>query len=366
MDERSQNGHPAASHASPWPNGPQGFVVPGIAAGFDSPPMSAHDGTIGGTTIAVPAAVPQPPYGHPYQQAPAPVHATGPDLADQQPQAWAFPTPHGLRLVQPGAATNLLAADPSFAAPGAHAVRTRRRIRWETIVPSVAVLCLLASVCFFIHDFDRMTGRHMAKGGAATAAAANGDAGDAKATEPAAAPRATPQVAKPATRAGMSPKAKARVQALLQRLRGERARRRWSAAITTLGQLEAVRPLNAAEQAIRTSARQSLRRERAAAKRAAAARRSGPASSSRGGGAPTPPGASTGGAAARPPAAAPKAGVPARPNIPNPTGTSGGGGASAVGAAPSGGGSAGAASGGGGGASSNCQWMVMDGVSMCM
>lgn len=174
------------------------FVMPGTPSA-DGQPMSAHGGMIGLPGQQPPAdAMPmlhggaahhghaqQPPQhqsappqhggqhgahgmaAHHPHGAPAPQYAPHQAMHTQphasmhgatamdpyaQPQAWAYPTPNGLQLVQPG-------TQPPAVAAAAQAPGARRRMKWETIVPAAAVACLIAAIGLFISDFDRITGR---------------------------------------------------------------------------------------------------------------------------------------------------------------------------------------------------------------
>ncbi|MCW2923955.1 MAG: hypothetical protein JWM98_1359, partial [Thermoleophilia bacterium] len=127
MDERSRHPypeHPQAPATAPWPTAPApqpgapisghlphaggGFVLPGAANG--QPALSAHGGTIGlplAPEHAAPAIATLP--GH------APVPAPMPPAHPMStlPQAWAFPTPYGMQLVQSGQPAQAYAAAPA-------------------------------------------------------------------------------------------------------------------------------------------------------------------------------------------------------------------------------------------------------------
>ncbi len=392
MDERSHHGHqqqPQQTVGSPWPQYAQpayappqqpptmqqfqyaanGYVLPGASEAHGAP-MSAHGGTIGmppqqpGAPMY--AQQPAPMYAQPAPQAHAhPMHGGAAMMLDAngQPQAWAFPTPNGLQLVQPGAASMVPHGAMQHAGmPGAPSVR---RLRWETIVPALAIVCLIAAIGLFMHDFDRITGRD----GAASAAPS------AKTTKPVddtpSTPAATVDVAAVVTKANalfatgnfnaaadlLHPvidvanpdpaaialhdkvdAANARNTALLKRLGVERRDQRWTAVIATIGQIEQLRPLDRQLVSLRTRARaaQRARTAKAAADRAAAKQRAARPSSagaSGGGGGrastghrghamPPAAGGSTGASSnVRPPANVPKGSIPKPPEgIPNPTG----------------------------------------------
>jgi hypothetical protein len=393
MQDRPQHGHgfPDAAYVDPrahQPAGPPahqqfqfaaGYVVPGAGEG-QSAPMAAHGGTIG--IPVAPGQQPAPMHGlsmpagfaHPARAAAA---AT---LPSDQSSAWAYPTPNGLQLVQSGPGTHMV-APPAVAA--AAAPRMRRRIRWEVIVPMAAVLCLIAAVALFIHDFDRFTGRD-----ASTAA----EAGTAQ--EPASDPAPADAAEAEAERAGaalaearllmrsgryadakaalapllvagkVDPRASrlrrqvdaaaARQGALLQRLALEQRERRWSAVLRTIDQVEAMRPLPARLVRLRTSARAKVKA--AATRRAAAARdaqraNAAPANLGGGSGVGQPPragGAPSSQTSARPPANVGAGELPPRPDVAAPSGPQGGGAAAVA------------------GAQADCRPVVHDGQTMCM
>lgn len=118
------------------------FVQPGAPGGHGQP-MSAHGGNIGTPLPAThPDAMPM-------------LHGGAALDPYAQQQTWAFPTPHGLQLVQHGAP-----GDPMHAMVAtAQRPVVRRRMKWETIIPGTAIACLVAAVALFISDFDRITGR---------------------------------------------------------------------------------------------------------------------------------------------------------------------------------------------------------------
>ncbi len=366
-----------------------GYVLPGAGQSQGSP-MSAHGGTIG---VAQPHHVPGMPMvngGHqmqphglaqqhaqpqqfaqpqpqhfpqPHQQhaqphafgagalAPHPMHD-----ANGQPQSWAFPTPNGLQLVQPGTS--------SMAHPGAHAgmpgAATARRMRWETIVPILAVLCLVAAIGLFLHDFDRITGRDAKTAPSAETttqadvAAPKAETPDVQATiddanakfqlgrfdEAANLLHPLLDVAKPDPAAvALHDKvdaASARNAALLKRLSGERAGKRWTAVIGTIGQIEKLRPLDRPLVSLRTRARAAVKAAKAArakelaAQQAAAKLRAASPSTNGGGGhaghaghtMPPVAGGNTGSSSnVRPPANVPQGSIPTVPNVPNPAGS---------------------------------------------
>jgi hypothetical protein len=400
-----QQAQPFGQHAPVQAQGMQyqyapGFVMPG--APTNAQPMSAHGGTIGmpmqppahGDTMpmlhggaqqhhhvfqpAQQAVPPQPAMamqpGVPMQQhgQHPPMHgAAAVDFASQ-PQQWAYPTPDGLQLVQPGNAANGAHYSMSAAArrPGG------RRMKWETIVPAAAVVCLIAAIGLFISDFDRITGRDASTGSAAAtstkAIARDSDAGAATDTD-AGAVAATPadvdatideaaklfeqgnfedaanllhpmlDVASPDERVvelhDRIEAAGARNEALLARLGRQRNAGQWSAVIATIGQLEQLRPLSPSLTQLRASARKAITARRAAAAKARAkARAAAPSTSVNGGGshaghhAPAAGGHSHANTSAVPPATAPKA--PSVPEPPKQNPTTGGGGG--IGAAPTG------------------------------
>jgi hypothetical protein len=376
-----------------------GYVLPGAGQAHGAP-MSAHGGTIG---VAQPQqqpgmaghGMPMPPQAQPMHQhaapqsmpmhggampmpAPMPMHGGAMPAhggaapaamldANGKPQAWAFPTPNGLQLVQPGASSMAHGSGAhAMAAPGAPMAR---RMRWETIVPVLAVICLIAAIGLFMHDFDRITGRDAGSTAPSAETTKQVDADDA------AAPKAdTPDVQATIDQAtalfeqgkfdesanllhavleGDSPDpaavalhekvdaANAREDALLTRLATERRGKRWSAVVTTIGQVEQLRPLDRQLVSLRTRARAAIKqaaaraKAKAAAERAAAKQRnSGPSTNGggSGGGAnhaghANPPAAGGGAGAntgARPPAEVPKGSIPSVPNVPNPSGAGGG------------------------------------------
>lgn len=373
-----------------------GFVMPGAASG-QAPRMSAH-----GATIGTPQAPGGAPLHHGFAHAPeAWQHgATAAVAAHEPPQAWAYQTPHGLQLVQPGAAA--YAHQPDAFTGGRPA---RRRVRWETIVPAAAVTCLVAAIGLFISDFDRMTGRDGA--GAEATAARTTEAPDVVATD--AAPTSGGDSAEVVAQArGLFERgrfedaanmlhplldtatpdptavrlhdqvdaAATRNRALLGRLSRERAAGRWTAVVSTIGELQSLRPLSKDLVALRATARrtaraqaivakartlmakrrdaealavverglangrnrklEALREQLSARMSAPSTARSNPAGSR---GAPPRPGgaAARPSAPARPPSNVPQGAIPTRPDLPNPTG----GGASVAPAVGAGGGAGG-------------------------
>ncbi len=287
MDDRSQHGYQfAPAHSTPW------------------------------------ATAPDPRYGYVDQGPQTHVAIAHPE----PPQAWAFQTPHGLQLVQPGT----VAAMAPTPVEGRHSHRMRRRVRWETIVPMVAVLCLVASIGFFIHDFDRITGRDTNQESAASSTASL----DEQSTLPA---------------NGQQP-----------------ANGGWNTNAPAATAPAATKAQPARVNRTRTAGTRARSRANAATK--AAAR---PSATAPNRGAPAPPGAATAGGSppaggAAPPTSSPQAAAPQRPSIPNATGASGGGsGTGAIGAAPTNTAASNASS-AGKGTGASCTWMVMDGVSTCM
>jgi len=329
----------------------------------------------------------QPHHGAPAMAAPA--------MQDPyaQPQAWAFPTPQGMQMVQPGAAPSMV---PGTLPVGVQATTVGRRVRWETIVPALAVVCLVAAIGLFMHDFDRITGRDAAAGTsseqASDATVADADSaatGGGTATTPADASKVVAQATALFRQGrfdesadllhpvldGPSPDpaavalhdkvdaANTREDALLARLAKERASSKWTAVVVTIGQIERLRPLDARLISLRTRARAAAKvaRSKAVAARAAAARKNaGPSASGAGGshagGTHSPPAtgarppASTG-ATPRPPASVPSGSMPPRPDAPNPS--------------PGGGANAGVTGGGApaAGTASNCH--VHEGAASC-
>lgn len=302
----SPQGHGHGTHVGIQPQArptPQyayapGFVLPG-AAGGQAPPMSAHGATIGTPVpqpVGIPAAHEQVPAAPAEWQhgAVAAVAAHGP------PQAWAYQTPQGLQLVQPGAVA--YAEQPPAAVTGAGSgSNARRRVRWETIVPAAAVTCLVAAVALFIADFDRMTGRSSdaTSASAARAVEPTGDAstsdvapasdaaaGDAQAAEVVAQARQLFDKGRFEDAANLlhplldveSPDAAAvalhdrvdaaatRNRALLGRLARERSAGRWTAVIGTIGELESLRPLSQDLTKLRATARRAARVQAVVAK----------------------------------------------------------------------------------------------------
>lgn len=317
MDERSRHPYPDGAHreqsrAQPWPGGQiaehalqagdprlptvqqfqfesRGFVLPGAAGGQQ--PLSAHNGIIG-----------TPMLGH-APPAPAPMPS---QMQAAAPQAWAFPTPHGMQLVQTGAVA-LATAAPHHGVPaatltalpgGGAAAATRRRVRWETIVPIAALACVLGAAGVFIAKFDQMTGRGgaarttMTSNDVASKDAASGvDAAAAEQVDPGEAAAATAdastlmdqgrfdeaaQMLRPFVDAaspdptivalhGRIDAAGARNSALLARLTKQRAARQWTRALITIGQLQTLRPLSPTLIRQRTQARAMVRTARTVA-----------------------------------------------------------------------------------------------------
>ena len=352
--QQQSQAHPhAAQHHAP-PAAPQ-FAQHAMQQGMQQAPLQY---------AAMPSHAPQHPAGMPHYGAGATAPAFDPNA---QPQAWAFPTPQGLQLVQPGGAPAMHAAQGAPAA-----ARMARRMKWETIVPIAAVLLLVVAIGVFVYDFDRMTGRDGSAPSTETTKQVDADpAGTSEAAAPPAAE--TPDVQATVDQAqalftqgkfdeaadmlhpvldGPSPdpaamalhdkvdSANAREDALLKRLAGERRGKRWTAVVGTIGQIEQLRPLDRQLVSLRSRARAAAKqaKAKAAAKAEAAklaAQRAAAAPSTQGGGAAgghtghkTPPvaggnmGASTG---ARPPANVPKGSIPQVPNVPNPTGGAGAG-----------------------------------------
>lgn len=357
--------------------------------------MAAHGGVIG---MAPPAAHQQPPAGYPLQHsylpqpaAPAPprhhhhapLHVQHPQHpghpqgaavpvatdAFSQPQAWSFATPHGMQLVQGGAPTT---PEPTAAAR----VAASRRIRWETIVPAVAVLCFVAAAALFVADFDRITGKDdsatlsSGRAGETASDSAGGGGGAVEAPTAVSTEEARAVLRESGAMFRNGRFAQARVlldplvngdapsaaavamleridqaaasnRMLVRQLGRQQQRGQWQAVLGTLDQIEKLRPLGADLQSLRTKARSQLARQRAAA-RARASRR---AEAPRTGGIPDLP------TTVRPPASVPAGALPPRPDAPN---TGGGGGGAGVSAQP------GTTGGGGSGA---CH--VHDGVNSC-
>jgi hypothetical protein len=355
--------------------------------------MTSHGGMIG---VPAPMQGYVSPHGVQARVAVAvnPMQASAVGL-DQHTQAWAYSTPSGLQLVHPGP-TPVMVDPRSSATTGAG---MRRRIRWETIVPMIALTCLVAAVGVLVADFDQITGRDVGAAGpqpaAAAPAPAQADAASSKkvpagtdtASDTISQARSllakgrfadarnmlrplvamTPPNAQAVKLSASATAAGARNQALLRKLATQRRSSDWSGVIATIGALEQVRPLSIdlkklRGNAIRARRAQAVRRKAALQQRVAAAkaptRASGPPPA---GGQPRPSAGS-----ARPPANVPAGGIPARPDLPNPTG--GGGGAAAVGGGPAAPASTPkpSASSTPAGGSGGCTWMVMDGVSMCM
>lgn len=287
--------------------------------------MSAHGGTIGVAQpqvmsggMAQPLPAPIPMHHAPHMQAQQQLHAPMHD-AYGRPQAWAFPTPNGMQPLQPGATSM---AQPQHGAIG---MPTARRMRWETIVPALAVICLVAAIGLFMHDFDRITGRDMKSSNASTTTPSAEQDVEAGGTAPEAvepAPTDAPMTTAPVT--------KARYDALAARLAKERRAKQWPAVIRTIGQMEQVGPLNRSLVSLRTRARAAMTAARArakadAARAAAAAKRAASPSGGDASGPASPPvarGSSGSSSSVRPPADAPKGPIPTAPSVPNPTGGS--------------------------------------------
>lgn len=382
MDERDPRYPAHQDAAAAWPgSGPTlqqfqqagaGFVLPGAPSGH--PPMSAAQGFVGD---------PQPPYAAPAQ-------------------AWGFPTPNGMQLVQHGAlpvyqplpaghaqpqplqaspqqpwlqpAAATLAAAPALEAPaaaGAAPQRMGRRVRWETIVPAVAIMCFVAAVGLLIADFDSITGRAKP----ATSARTTTPVGGAGASDPAATGDAPLDGAVPAGDAGATASAKqllaesraylakgnfeaaattldpllaadaplpavtrlstkvaaaaTRNRSLLQQLTRQQSAKDWAGAVVTIGQLKALRPLSPQLAADLRQARAKLLLAKTTARTAPKASPSN-ASSQR---APATPGAARG-SGAKPPSAVPSNTLPPRPDAPKPAGNAAGGGGTPNGMPP--------------------------------
>jgi hypothetical protein len=382
MDERPHNGQhypqpPQQSHVAPWPtdaapsahapisdqmpHAPQaqpsaqqfqyaasGYVLPGAPQG--QAPMSAHGGTIG---MAQPHAAPAG--SMPMLNGGAAAAAAQDPFA--QPQAWAFPTPQGMQLVQGGPAaqhhqqyqqhqhapTSMMAM-----APAATAVRAQRRLRWETIIPAAAMACLVAAVALFISDFDQITGRESSTPSAAQVGAkspatipttpaateptgsgttdaeaiaaarklfAKGQFDEAKHLVHPLVARATPNAVAVALHARIAA-ASARNTALLTRLSKQRREQQWSGVVSTINALAALRPLSADLTALRIRAKQAA----SASTHHAAAPSTNVGSTKRTHGATPPAAGGTGHATtgARPPASVAPSAMPPRPDAPNP------------------------------------------------
>lgn len=341
-----------------------GFVLPGAPSGQQ--PLSGAHGFVG---TAQPRSLEQSP-----------------------PQAWGFPTPHGMQLVQHGALPvyQPMAPAPQLQQPpqqhwlqpapaggsgafvSAAPQRMARRVRWETIVPAAAIMCFVAAVGLFVADFDSITGR------AKPAAAARSDApltgagagasdlttsknlvldgtaptGSAAATTAAkqllaesraylakgsfeaAATTLDPLLAADAplpavTRLSTQIAAAARGNtALLKQLTHQQAARNWAGAIATIGQLKALRPLSPQLAA-------DLRQARAKLLLTATGTTAPTASPSNAGSqmAPATPVRPTG-SAAKPPASVPSGNLPPRPDAPKPAGNAAGGGGALGGMPP--------------------------------
>ena len=326
-----------------------GFVLPGAPAEHQQP-FAAHGGVIGqsaspaaGSTHMLPLLDAGAQHEHGYAvNPPAPrtqqsimMESLGIDPSAQQ-QSWAFPTPYGMQLVQPGPGqmhVSAHAAEPAPLHAPVHA-RAARRVRWETIIPAFAVVCLFAAAGLFFSDFDRMTGRSAGASSSAARAAEQNPVSAVDPTAPATSQRAAAPSA--AVRA-----AQARRAALLNRMNRARAAGQWTLVIATINTLEQIRPLPRSLVQLRVRARaaynaaqsRQLARARSAARPSAQASTSGRASNA-------PPaaggGASSGSTSARPPASVAAGAMPPRPDLPNPTGSPGsvaGGGPGAMSAA---------------------------------
>ena len=345
--------------AAPWPpaqpsthqfqQAAAGFVLPGAVSG--QAPMAAAGGFIG-----------------------------TPGSNTAAPQAWAFPTPTGLQLIQHGPSKQIRpypegtgpqaprpaggAAQPQApAAGGAHAVR--HRLRWETIVPFVAIMCLVALVSLFITHFDAITGSEPSATSSASSRSAQPAIGAAPRlgtalVEAGATPKERIATATRLLRAGSfeeaaatldpllaqttPPPAALRVDAriaassarnrmLLTRLTRQQAKHDWKGALVTLGQLKRLRPLSAALLADARQARAKLllakTRSRARVRAAAPARTAAP-STARSQAAPPSGGELAATPSSRPPSSVPTGSLPPRPDAPN----TGGGGGGAVAGGP--------------------------------
>lgn len=372
-----------------------GFVLPGATPGHA--PMTDDGGTIG-----VPAHQPVSE-GMPAGTAGRAWFASTAAFPHGQPQAWAFPTPHGLELVHPAASSRQHPGAGPGAPAAAAAVQHRRRLRWETIVPGSAVACVVAAAALFISDFDRITGQEVTAGEPVASTAAVGATADAPAGGDASAvvqqaaqlleagrfddaanmlnpllDQASPDESAVALNDKVHAAAK-RNRALLRRLQRQRRAARWPAVITTLEQLEQLRPLAPAHLKLRRQARVAVMRRNAITRATAlmakgrdaealavieralragpnkrlealreqvSARRAtpsaGPSGASSGGisgghagharrpAAPAPGGQPSGASNVRPPASVPAGAIPQRPDVPNPASAQGTG-ASAVG-----------------------------------
>ncbi|MCW2927903.1 MAG: hypothetical protein JWM86_1871 [Thermoleophilia bacterium] len=309
MQQQYAQPHQQYAQAQPAAPGPtmqqfqyaaQGFVLPGSASN-QQPQMSAHGGMIG--------APQQADFQH--GQAMPLVNGTAAafDPALQQAQTWAFPTPHGMQLVQQGAPAHVpmpqhvpglaghahpqqYAQQPLAVVQGAGLSippATRRRMRWETIVPAAAVACLCAAIWLFISDFDRITGRDST--GAPASQQVAGVGSDA-ATKDAGAGDAA-EIVKEATALyeqgsfddaanllhpildGDSPDpaavalhdkvdaANERNKALLTRLSAQRRGKQWGGVVATVGLLEQLRPLSPDLVTLRTQATRAIGFDRA-------------------------------------------------------------------------------------------------------
>jgi hypothetical protein len=355
-----------------------GFVMPG-AAGPDAQPMSAHGGTIGmpmqqGHPDAMPMLhgghamhAPQQPvapqqhlqYQQPMQPQHAPMHhgATAMDPY-AQPQAWAYQTPNGLQLVQPG-------AQPAPGVAGTAALpRRARRMKWETIVPGAAVVCLVAAIGLFISDFDRITGRDSiaaqkpasSKVVDDTDAATTSTGGTAEDADAVLAEATTlfkqgrfedaanlvhPMLDVPSPDARLVAlhdridAAGTRNDALLARAQQQRRAKQWPAVLVTIRQLELLRPLSPSLIKLRAQARRAIAAGSAKPKQAApSATVAGGGHAGHAGHHPAPAGGTTSASTTKqPPVSSPTqpATIPPRPDA-NPVSGGGGG----IGTAPTG------------------------------
>ncbi|MCW2959693.1 MAG: hypothetical protein JWM90_80 [Thermoleophilia bacterium] len=403
MDEwAQQQGQPGhQQHGAPWHGAqphqpeparpgygqaPSGFVLPGAPAG--QAPLGFQGGLIGVPEQDQQQPSPQPQqYAQPQQpqqplqfqpQAQAPQQMQYQQPATQQhmqpqgfsqAQAWAYPTPQGMQLVQ-GGPVAYAAAPPMYAqhpqqpqqpqlqqhVGGASAVAgTTRRLRWETIIPVAATFCFFAAVALLISDFDRITGR-AAPAATVTDArtitntdpdASMDELGDVEATlaegeqlrRDGRYEEATARIAPSLKVESPDPRltkltaaitfSKGRNTALLAKLGRQRQAADWTGVIQTIKVISTLHPLSADLVKIRSQALAKVKATaatRTAKARAAAAARAARPAGATGGGAPAPGGQSRATTSVAPPRSAQApASAPKPPGVANPGSTGGGG-----------------------------------------
>jgi len=265
-----------------------------VMGGGHAVPM--HDGATDPNAPMYAHGHPHQAHGHamhqpqlqPHQHAPQPQHYPGDPYG--APQAWAYPTSNGMQYVASGgAAPTPVPALQMLPGGGQHeaAASTRRRVRWETIVPAMAVLFLLVAVGLFVARFDRITGRdggsdkaaskHVADTGTGTATPTSDATGgddvqsvlaqardlQAKGDYTGAADLLHPILEGPnANKDAIALHEQidadgARLDALMQALPAQRSAKNWKAIAATISQIEMLRPLTPSLVKLRTAARKA-------------------------------------------------------------------------------------------------------------